>query len=305
LQESSEWSTSLSRAISFLHAEYRPEYFYWELVELMRKLTLTGFLLLIPQRLTLLRLVAAILLTNAHLVLLQAAAPYKQASTAFVAVATSLTLACTLVAALLIKMYDELPAEMIFDFFGFDSAFPLTVIILFFNFGVLFLAFTLFALQVRVERRALLKRRLRYVSSHEEVRAPFIAGPLDFHLFLSHVWGTGQDQMRVVKQRLREMVPELRVFLDVDDLKEIGDLEMHVERSHTVLVFCSLGYADSSVRNIAFRSPREQRAEPRERRPRALRRHVVCRRCERDQADADGRVPVDDEAEDARGEHAV
>ena len=171
MQESSEWSTSLSRAISFLHAEYRPEYFYWELVELMRKLTLTGFLLLIPQRLTLLRLVAAILLTNAHLVLLQAAAPYKQASTAFVAVATSLTLACTLVAALLIKMYDELPAEMIFDFFGFDSAFPLTVIILFFNFGVLFLAFTLFALQVRVERRALLKRRLRYVSSHEEVRA--------------------------------------------------------------------------------------------------------------------------------------
>ena len=51
--------------------------------------------------------------------------------------------------------------------------------------------------------------------------------------------------MRVVKQRLREMVPELRVFLDVDDLKEIGDLEMHVERSHTVLVFCSHGYADS------------------------------------------------------------
>ena len=41
-----------------------------------------------------------------------------------------------------------------------------------------------------------------------------------FHVFLSHVWGTGQDQMRIVKQRLVEMLPDASVFLDVDDLKE-------------------------------------------------------------------------------------
>ena len=92
--------------------------------------------------------VAALLLTNAHLVLLQAAAPYKQASTAFVAVATSLTLACTLVAALLIKQYAELPADMVLDFFGFESPFPLSVIILTFNFGIVLLALGLFAFQV-------------------------------------------------------------------------------------------------------------------------------------------------------------
>ena len=38
-----------------------------------------------------------------------------------------------------------------------------------------------------------------------------------FHIFLSHVWGTGQDQMRIVKQRLHEMVPSLQIFLDVDE----------------------------------------------------------------------------------------
>ena len=31
---------------------------------------------------------------------------------------------------------------------------------------------------------------------------------------VSSVWGTGQDQMRIVKQRLLEMVPELSVFLE-------------------------------------------------------------------------------------------
>ena len=35
-----------------------------------------------------------------------------------------------------------------------------------------------------------------------------------YHTFLSHVWGTGQDQMRVVKTRLREMLPLLQVFLE-------------------------------------------------------------------------------------------
>lgn len=65
---------------------------------------------------------------------------------------------------------------------------------------------------------------------------------------MAQVWGTGQDQVRVIKQRLLEMVRDLRVFLDVDvpDLK-IGDggLEQYVERSGHVLIFMSHGYAAS------------------------------------------------------------
>ena len=33
------------------------------------------------------------------------------------------------------------------------------------------------------------------------------------------VWGTGQDQMRIIKQRMLEMLPDIKVFLDVDDLR--------------------------------------------------------------------------------------
>ena len=70
-------------------------------------------------------------------------------------------------------------------------------------------------------------------------------GRRHFHTFLSHVWGTGQDQMRIIKQRLLEMIPELSVFLDVDDLEEIGDLEGYIERTTTILVYCSRGYFTS------------------------------------------------------------
>lgn len=45
--------------------------------------------------------------------------------------------------------------------------------------------------------------------------------------------------MRIIKQRLLEMVPNLSVFLDVDDLQEIGDLEGYIDRTRTVLVVCS------------------------------------------------------------------
>ena len=83
-----------------------------------------------------------------------------------------------------------------------------------------------------------------HVVPHEEVPAPVIDDGW-FHIFLSHVWATGQDQMRIIKQRLQEMIPELRVFLDVDDLEDIGNLEGYIERSAAVLVFCSQGYFQS------------------------------------------------------------
>ena len=63
--------------------------------------------------------------------------------------------------------------------------------------------------------RESLARRLREVKTDEEVRPPVIPDS-NYHLFLSHVWSTAQDQMRVVKHRLLEMIPALVVFLDVD-----------------------------------------------------------------------------------------
>ena len=72
----------LARATSFLHAEYRPEMAYFELVELMRKLALTGFLqLFIEQSQTLLRIVFALLISILYLALLQTARPFKSTST--------------------------------------------------------------------------------------------------------------------------------------------------------------------------------------------------------------------------------
>ena len=120
------------------------------------------------------------------------------------------------------------------------------------------------ALEVRRlqrEARNALSRRLRYLRDESEVllgapivpeKAPtpfpptYAMGTVSgtFHIFLSHVWGTGQDQMRIVKQRLLEMLPDARVFLDVDDLKE-GKGAEYVDVSAVSLVLCTAGYFQS------------------------------------------------------------
>ena len=61
-----------------------------------------------------------------------------------------------------------------------------------------------------------------------------------------------RSQMRVVKQRLLEMLPEVHCFLDVDDLEDISGLETYIQRSHTVLIFCSRGYFESKNVSRAF-----------------------------------------------------
>jgi len=70
---------------------------------------------------------------------------------------------------------------------------------------------------------------------------------VSWDLFLSHVWGGasgGRAKMRVIKMKLKEMMPTLRVFLDVDDLKE-GRGMRDVDHSYTVLIFATEGYFKS------------------------------------------------------------
>ena len=151
-------------------------------------------------------------------------------------------------------------------------------------FGTLLFSLLIFASTAEQEQQRLAEqarnaraRRLRCVADGTEVSLgePFILpkAPTDFkatyamgnvtgtfHVFLSHVWGSGQDQMRIVKQRLLEMLPDAKVFLDVDDLAE-GKGAEYVDASGLILIFCSAGYFASPncmrevLRAVATKKP--------------------------------------------------
>jgi len=90
-----------------------------------------------------------------------------------------------------------------------------------------------------------LTRRVEEGSKAKVPRSIYADGTLGWHLFVSHVWKHAQDQASAVKYSLHSRFPELRVFLDVDNLDSIRRLEEHVRQSDAVLVFLTLDYLKS------------------------------------------------------------
>ena len=221
--------TALSRATAFLHREYEVHLFWWELVEMLRRFVLVGLMVLAQG--SMLQLVMGALLSAVFLLFQVQAAPYRSSADDFLASAVSFGLVAIFLCSISFKEYEIFGAENIErrmsieqeEYYIVDQAF-LTFIMLASVFGAILLSFVLFLIQFAAEGRRLRRealaskaRRLRFKADGYEVQAPELTSSYSdkglFHLFLSHVWGTGQDQMRVVKQRLLEMVPELRVFL--------------------------------------------------------------------------------------------
>ena len=111
-------------------------------------------------------------------------------------------------------------------------------------FGALVFAAVLLAAQLAQDRREQAAvRRLRYKGDGSVVTFPPL-GPQRYHLFVSHTWAQGQDQMRIIKQRLKEMVPTCVTFLDVDDLDQGAGGE-YVDKSSVILIFCATRYFES------------------------------------------------------------
>ena len=69
---------------------------------------------------------------------------------------------------------------------------------------------------------------------------------LEWHAFFSYVWNTGQDQCQLIKQQLLLLLPEARLFLDLDDLDDLSLIESHVADSQCVLLFLSRGFFHSN-----------------------------------------------------------
>jgi hypothetical protein len=60
---------------------------------------------------------------------------------------------------------------------------------------------------------------IRLLSTKAAPALPLATGHT-WHLFLSHIWSTGQDQCATIKRQLCLLLPGASIFLDVDDLEE-------------------------------------------------------------------------------------
>jgi hypothetical protein len=198
----------LSQAIGFLHREYEIDFFWWELVEMLHRFLLVGLMVVVRNG-TMLQLVIGTLISAVFTVMQVQAAPYIEITNDYLASVTAFSLLVVFLCSSYYKygahfelpdVADRLSEEQKATYIIDDNVLSAVVLIAIFGSLVASSIITFVQLlarraRLRREARASKARRLRCVDNDKEASAPAIHEGC-FHLFLSHVWGTGQDQMR-------------------------------------------------------------------------------------------------------------
>ena len=168
-----------------------------------------------------LQVFVAILVALCALVYQLAASPFKRATDNFLALLGGMAYALLLLGAhslRLASISNELGDQLslqIRQVFSVPGV-PVTVMLLVGTLtSIVFATVVLLHEVVRDWRQP----KLRYKDSGVPVLLPLPEGKTH-HLFISHIWTTGQDQARVLQGRLQAMLPGLMVWLDVEDLKD-------------------------------------------------------------------------------------
>ena len=238
-------STRLVRATAFLHREYEPRYYFWEAVYLMQRLVVVGFVQFIPREYEHLRLLTGLFTALLYLILVLSTKPYKRDDLDALAVLLQVALVLLLLAAQNVQLFNSLEetfggdaTEKVLGFKSLDALVAIMVVanLLVFGAFVFMMVYQLFSQQSN--------GLLRLISSNHSPDLVLTEDKM-YHLFLSHVWSTGQDQCAVIKRQLNLLMPGISVFLDVDDLEDIGSLEQYIEQTQCMLLLLTRGYFHS------------------------------------------------------------
>ena len=247
-----------------------------------RKIVLTSVVLLVDEKRAFLRLIIAVLISACYAVFVMLTRPYRRFEDDMFAAGASLMLLLIFVGAdwtnLFLAIEERTTIVDASAIIGLDNTDPIvnTLIILVFSMFALFAATTVAGI-----RRLSGIQTIRLVEN-KLVPELTLASEMKWHIFNSHIWSTGQDAVAVIKNQLQQLLPGVGVFLDIDDLKDIGALEKYIERSQVILFFLSRGYFKSKNCLREIRAALDQGKpivlvqEARPTRPRAAARSLSC-----------------------------
>ena len=274
--------TPLSEAMLFLIAGYRPETYWWQMVDVARKLVLIGLLALFEPG-SLLRSYIGVIVAASFLTLEAYIGPNSSKLNHFLATFAAFALFLILLGVLGLELvsiqtaeenavrYQEERGSSEFENgeteFGANTTSDVELSVL------LGAVLVVLVVALWVLAKAILMSyfspRLRSVRTGSEV----IPRPLrkhHHHVLLSHHWASGQEQAKSIQKALTDLAPDLEVFVETEDVLDLGNFEANVAKSDSLIVFLS-GSADRSsggcptkaVRSDYFHNPsclRELRA---------------------------------------------
>lgn len=162
----------------------------WEPLELLRKLVLTGFVLLISESRVFLRLVLALFFTLAFMILYLQLRPFKATENDIVAIGGQIGLACVFLGVGYLKLYDTIAKTALGEsgavaIMGFEDTTSLVTIMMVATIAmlILFLATVTYKISTIAPVGGV---RLRKTGKEPELMA---YAKMRYHAFLSHVSG--------------------------------------------------------------------------------------------------------------------
>ncbi len=240
--------TPLAKSIRFLWQDYDPSMLYWDVIDTLRKIVLTGAIMFIDTKEgsnKLLRLVIAGVVSVVYFGVLLAFHPYKRRDDYNLAFLSNLILIFCFLLGIVLKLCGEADkhdddkisfcTRFIGDSFDFYRASLLVVIL-----TVTMLLATISLVAINAMRNTT-ESIVRMVSTRY---SPNLELPEEcsFHIFLSHVWSTGQSQTHAIVRKMQLFMPGLKIWLDVDELTGMDELEESVKASAVFVIFYSRNY---------------------------------------------------------------
>ena len=220
-----EEGTPYTRSIAFLHAPFRPTFFYFDLIELTKKLLLIGFASLIePGSLT--QMMVAVLVSILFLVLHLQSLPYRSNLDNVFSTMINLSLCVFFIWCLMLQMGalgddDDLESGRLSSLGVAVSVMMLVAIV-----GVLIIAFLLFLLEVVVKaskERAESRQREKWAGCTIEPPTVKWPGEKSNACFLSHYKMEAASDARLMHDMLAKML-RYPVFLDSSNLTDLRQL---------------------------------------------------------------------------------
>ncbi|KAL1495370.1 hypothetical protein AB1Y20_016745 [Prymnesium parvum] len=209
-------SSNLVRATKFLHREYVKEFHWWEVLFLLQRLVIVGFARLIshgPHR-----LLFGTLIALSYFGALLVVKPYKRSDVGWIACSCQIVIVLLLYMSTYAFQLHSLheaedvvqQSDLSWSITGFRDIDHLSAVVIVILLGFLagLLILTLYQLFASYDAAILM-----LVSNRQPPELVMDAGK-QYHLFLSHTWSSGQDQVATIKRRLQLLLTGCRIFLE-------------------------------------------------------------------------------------------
>jgi len=236
--------TALATTCRFLWEDFddaSPIALYWDVIDTMRKIFLAGFINLLDSKegsSKILRLSVACVVSTLYLTILLSVQPYKRGDDLGLATISSFLLVMCFGLGIILHLCEDgdesegtCHTVVGLHLDSYKASIAVTVL----AFGMLLI--TICALLLTAIRAPIVRLKSTGYSPNLEMPPD-----CNHHLFLSHVWRSGQDKTHVIARTLQLYLPKLLIWLDVDNLDDVGRLEECIAESAVVLIFYSEGY---------------------------------------------------------------